>query len=878
MKKYLIIAFIALGFSATAQQSPTNKTRSNNDFSQVDNYLIGLKRLGIPTSETDNLDAAGLPQNAVKIIFNTTLGKLRIYNPLTGTWADATDLSAYYTKSQIDDAFNGKFDKTGGAINGSINLKGDISMGGNDHNILRISTEGDGQGANAFVSNGLGGSISFQGYNFNFNGINSYLNTNTFINGNLTLGLGAGYGYFDNYGWNGTGSGLRMLGRNSVTLQANPDADIEQPGNTDAVIDLKVFDESGLKILRNKDVRVYNNISDINGTPFLKQGDALPLVNSPNLPDRGRLSPVQLLTRDNDGGTIGKLQLSELLRSRNGIVDNDGYLELGGDYTSGINLGSSEHARLVLNNSQATISHGDASRGIGQATISAQSNAATGYLQFFTATALGQKGIGIDGANTNNGIIVNDAVAQMGMQYNDDISWANAGPQTMMPKKYVDNNFIKNLIATDNAQNASFNLNGNGLLNGDLKTNSMHVNSIELGTNDGDLKIAPQGTDKIKITGNLNIGTSTNIAIAEITESYSTFHGAVIADNNTSGAYNYFESQDNTVGKRGTYRSNSWGFNSGTGYLNFVIPEFEGGHNITFPVPKVNANVAYQSDLEGYLPLTGGTMNGDLATVNDRSFAMYKTEDQGGDRIVWRQEYLKWIKDGETWFDLNQGSFRYNGNTDFHGSQNVYGNLWVGTMPNITGQPYQFVVKDQTSGNMSVINDKFLSLGGGVMEGRISGASDAGTWSFGRNSESGKFNFDFNNNIIAFNGGLNLSNSLKAGNGISADGGEGSGGFNVPIGVSGSQPMLGFRSRGYGKSAGIGYSSGGLDFWIKGENNTDLTATGIRPLRIADNGKAEFLDDVELIDATKGIILHSPNGTRYRLTINDTGDFVKTAL
>jgi len=89
MKKYLLIALISICLSTKAQQTPTNKTRSNNDFSQVDNYLIGLKRLGIPTSETDNLDAAGLPQNTVKLIYNTTLGKLRVYNPLSATWSDA---------------------------------------------------------------------------------------------------------------------------------------------------------------------------------------------------------------------------------------------------------------------------------------------------------------------------------------------------------------------------------------------------------------------------------------------------------------------------------------------------------------------------------------------------------------------------------------------------------------------------------------------------------------------------------------------------------------------------------------------------------------------------------------------------------------------
>ncbi|QIL40609.1 hypothetical protein G7074_15845 [Pedobacter sp. HDW13] len=83
--------------SAAAQQTPTNKIRSSSDYSQVDNYLIALKCLGIPTSDTDSLDAPGLPQNTVKIIFNTSLGKLRIYNPASEIWTDAavSDLADY---------------------------------------------------------------------------------------------------------------------------------------------------------------------------------------------------------------------------------------------------------------------------------------------------------------------------------------------------------------------------------------------------------------------------------------------------------------------------------------------------------------------------------------------------------------------------------------------------------------------------------------------------------------------------------------------------------------------------------------------------------------------------------------------------------------
>ncbi|QIL40607.1 hypothetical protein G7074_15835 [Pedobacter sp. HDW13] len=173
-----------------------------------------------------------------------------------------------------------------------------------------------------------------------------------------------------------------------------------------------------------------------------------------------------------------------------------------------------------------------------------------------------------------------------------------------------------------------------------------------------------------------------------------------------------------------------------------------------------------------------------------------------------------------------------------------------------------------------------LKATGGVDLGysTFSGASDAGAWSFGRFGGSGKFRFDFANADVPFLGGLLVSEGIEAGNGISANNGETTGAYNIPLLAYGSNPMLGLRSLGYGKSAGIAYSAGGLDFWIKGNSNADLTSTGMRPLRIADDGKAEFYNDVEISDLTKGIIMKSPNGTRYRVTINDAGDFVKTAL
>jgi len=37
-------------------------------------------------------------------------------------------------------------------------------------------------------------------------------------------------------------------------------------------------------------------------------------------------------------------------------------------------------------------------------------------------------------------------------------------------------------------------------------------------------------------------------------------------------------------------------------------------------------------------------------------------------------------------------------------------------------------------------------------------------------------------------------------------------------------------------------------------------------------------DDIEITSSTKGVILTAPNGTRYRVTVNDAGTLSTTAL
>lgn len=37
-------------------------------------------------------------------------------------------------------------------------------------------------------------------------------------------------------------------------------------------------------------------------------------------------------------------------------------------------------------------------------------------------------------------------------------------------------------------------------------------------------------------------------------------------------------------------------------------------------------------------------------------------------------------------------------------------------------------------------------------------------------------------------------------------------------------------------------------------------------------------DDIEITSSTAGVVLTSPNGTRFRVTVNDAGTLVTTAL
>lgn len=109
MKNYLLSTLlVAFTLQLFAQNSPPTVKRSPDNITYSDSFLTIPKRLGIPTASSDILDAIETPQNSAKLLYNTTLNKLRVYNPVSGLWRDAieADLTNYYTKAEIDALFS----------------------------------------------------------------------------------------------------------------------------------------------------------------------------------------------------------------------------------------------------------------------------------------------------------------------------------------------------------------------------------------------------------------------------------------------------------------------------------------------------------------------------------------------------------------------------------------------------------------------------------------------------------------------------------------------------------------------------------------------------------------------------------------------------
>lgn len=919
MKKYLLITLMAIALSATAQQTPTNKTRSNSDYSQVDNYLIGLKRLGIPTSETDNLDAAGLPQNTVKIIYNTTLGRLRIYNPLSTSWSDAgvSDLTPYYKKTQVDSLFavlgENVIHKTGNEIKaGNLGLDGllqtNFYIPGQDNPGVTVRDfTGDGSAGVSLISGGnqlymyqIGNAGDI--YGAQYNDIAKFISyTNS--------GLGS-----MRFGVNGE---QLILSQNhvKVTTTATENDDVISLGQVHSITDGNFIRKSGNNAIGDfqldKDLKTY-----------LQLGTNETALSAGRYPYTKAQSFINLSPFDADYNNTNTVLGSAIEKP-------------GGGYTyKSIDWQAGNNDMFIRNGTGNGIRYGgdnDWTNTNDEQTLMPKKYIDNGFVKINPAVP--QVG-NIDMAGTikttdnfkipntggSGGNWVIDSSSDKFRFYNDvtgggfELSGGTikdvGGPQNNYAKEKSGVEFAGlNVTGNVNLGNAGSltTFNSFGLEQGKplfLDGGSHYLSTatnISLGS--GDLSVRRGGTDQpfkpVLVQGDALPLTGGNIAGYMSVGQGEAITGFISDPNGYTG---FAFGVPNFTSLQLRYQPNALGRGlqiydpydpknvmEGNAEWKKVLVEDDAIE--ASPGTPQNASI----NINGDLRVNGIYLGADKLDLNNTGYidnvtsifvrgeaGQISTANLGANRINVEEGHIE-----HAYFDVNSSSEGnslnfFNGfvnggtrdysqlRTDNGGFQFINGGVNLMDI-NYTGGS-KFYNGLEVSGS--------LKASGGVDLGysTFSGASDAGGWSFGRFGGSGKFRFDFANADVPFLGGLLVSKGIEAGNGISANNGETTGAYNIPLVAYGSDPMLGLRSLGYGKSAGIGYSAGGLDFWIKGNSNTDLTATGIRPLRIADDGKAEFSNDVEISDVTKGIILKSPNGTRYRVTINDAGDFVKTAL
>lgn len=103
---------------------------------------------------------------------------------------------------------------------------------------------------------------------------------------------------------------------------------------------------------------------------------------------------------------------------------------------------------------------------------------------------------------------------------------------------------------------------------------------------------------------------------------------------------------------------------------------------------------------------------------------------------------------------------------------------------------------------------------------------------------------------------------------------------NIRLNANGSATFVGGISVDFFSSD---TTSGSFNFF-KNKGATDAinsvwgTTGGQQNIKFYNDGDAEFAGDIETTTAATGVILKSPNGTRYRLTVADNGTLTTTAV
>ena len=125
MKNKLLIfsSLLLLWTGVNAQETPANRTRSGDAFTQTDNYLVAMKRLGIPSGDTPSLDATTDSENTAKLFFNTTDTALYVYRDDLSEWLKVSAESDGGTVTSVGLEAPTGFDVNNSPITSSGNIE-----------------------------------------------------------------------------------------------------------------------------------------------------------------------------------------------------------------------------------------------------------------------------------------------------------------------------------------------------------------------------------------------------------------------------------------------------------------------------------------------------------------------------------------------------------------------------------------------------------------------------------------------------------------------------------------------------------------------------------------------------------------------------------
>jgi hypothetical protein len=395
------------------------------------------------------------------------------------------------------------------------------------------------------------------------------------------------------------------------------------------------------------------------------------------------------------------------------------------------------------------------------------------------------------------------------------------------------------------------------------------------------------------LSGNLN-GTTANFTgniDGSIIAARGSLGGLYIEDRNTPSHLWTMASEGDMINLRATGLGNVYTADYTTQVLSFVKSPI-------VPIATLSGQAVNFGQLSTYLPRTAGVgfpLTGELR-INSTTAAIVLTNTASANK--------QWD------ISTNGSDFRLNE---------------TGIATRLGFVPGGFVgvgyTADPTSGNVLGVNGNAYISGGVVATGgsggntiRMAGASPYISWYNAANTTRWGYIQHNGSALTIFNdiGGVNIGNPLTV-NGTATFTGKviiGQSGLaygnlsivglqNNPIETNASSTgIAGVFATIYNTSEAINSVAGirlvtrnsAARVWdiyneSKGSGIGDLVFSGAasgttrgESLRIAQNGQVSIAGDVEITGSIKGVILKSPNGARWRVTIDNTGTLIRTSI